>query len=510
MNTKEETNRRIAKNTIMLYIRMFLTMVVGIYTSRVVLNTLGVEDYGVYNVVGGIVSLFVFVNAAMTQSTARFIAYELGTGDKKKLNQVFSSALTAHICIAIFVLLLSETIGVWLLESKLVIPEGRMEAARWVLQLSILSTVLVIVQTPFGAAMNAHEHMGVYAYVEILSSCLKLLIVFLLQVGDYDKLLLYAVLSFLVSIIIMLIYHTYSRIHFDECKFRLNWKLQELLPMLNFSGWTMFGSAAVTAQYQGTSFLLNMFFTTVANAATGIANTVNGIIYGFATNVCIAFEPQIVKNYAKKDWQSFCSLINVSSRFTSILFQMLGVPFLVEIYYVLNLWLGIVPQYTVAFAVVIIAVTYIDVSKRILQDGIRASGHIKWLSISSGFFNLSILMATYIMFHEGWDAVWAYINILIIHVVIVCVDLYLLKREVNAFSVRSVCASYLRSLVVVLMNGAVCISLHHVMEEGFLRLVLVCMASVITSVGCGYIIAMSDYQRALFRGYVISRIKRWI
>ena len=246
MQDTTSNNKRIAKNTIMLYIRMFISMVVGLYTSRVVLATLGVEDYGIYGVVGGVVGMMGFLNASMSGATSRFLTFELGKGDKERLAKTFSSALIVHIAIAIIVFILAETVGLWFLCNKLNIPEGRMEAAHWVYQFSILATMLSITQVPYNATIIAHEKMDVYAYMEILNVTLKLLIVYLLTIGDFDKLKLYAVLTFAVSLIIMMIYRIYCLRHFKESRFHWVWDKTYLTPLLSFSGWSIYGDIAYT------------------------------------------------------------------------------------------------------------------------------------------------------------------------------------------------------------------------------------------------------------------------
>ena len=273
------SNKRIAKNALMLYIRMFISMIVGLYTSRVVLATLGVEDYGIYGVVGGVVSMMGFLNASMSGATSRFLTFELGRGDMKRLADTFSSALIVHIGIAIIVFIVAETVGLWFLCNKLVIPEDRMEAAHWVYQCSILSAMLGITQAPYNASIIAHEKMGVYAYVEILNVTLKLLIVYLLVIGDFDKLKLYAVLVLAVSVLIMLIYRIYCIRMFQETHFHFVWKKDILKPLLSFSGWNLYGNLGNMFQQQGTNFVINFFFGVVMNAAMSVgltvANTVN-------------------------------------------------------------------------------------------------------------------------------------------------------------------------------------------------------------------------------------------
>ena len=305
---KLSNNKRIAKNTIMLYIRMLLSMVVSLYTSRVVLNTLGVEDYGIYGVVGGVVAMFSFLNNTMSGATSRFLTFEMGRGDFKRLKNTFSSALIIHLLIVCAILLLAETIGLWFLANKLVIPVERMGAAHWVYQLSILSMAINVTQVPYNASIIAHEKMDVYAYVEILNVTLKLLIVYLLVIGDFDKLILYAVLTLVVSMTIAFIYRIYCIRNFEECRFEWNWNKNILKGLLSFSTYNLYGNFGSVMNMQGTNFALNHFWGVILNSASGIATTVANVVNSFTSNILVAFRPQITKSYAQGDITTFQNL----------------------------------------------------------------------------------------------------------------------------------------------------------------------------------------------------------
>ena len=330
MASHTENTKRIAKNTLMLYVRMLFGMLVSLYTSRVILNTLGVEDFGINNVVGGVVGMLGFLTASMSGATSRFLTYELGRGDLVRLKETFSSALIIHIGIALVVFVIAETAGLWFFENKLVIPESRMTAAHVVYQLSILSTMLGITQVPYNATIIAHEKMNVYAYVEILNVCLRLLIVYLLVIGDFDKLILYSILTFSVSVLIMSIYWVYCIRHYEETKFHFIWKKDILKPMLSFSGWDLYGNASVTARTQGVSMLLNMFFGPLMNAAAGIATQVQNAVMAFAGNFIVAVRPQIVKQYAAGEYESMFKLLKEAIVLCFTLLSLLSVPLMCE------------------------------------------------------------------------------------------------------------------------------------------------------------------------------------
>jgi len=398
LDTNTSNDKRIAKNTLMLYIRMLLSMVVSLYTSRVVLNTLGVEDYGIYGVVGGVVSMFSFLNASMSGATSRFLTYEMGKGDFQKLKDTFSSALIVHMGIALVVFVLAETVGLWFLTNKLVISESRMYAAHWVYQLSILSMVVGVTQVPYNASIIAHEKMEVYAYVEILNVTLRLLIVYLLVIGDFDKLILYAILTLVVSFVIVLIYRFYCTRRFAESSFHWVWKVEILKPMLSFSGWDLFGNMSFTFKQQGTSFILNIFGGVLLNAANGIAMTVQGVISSFSYNIIQAFRPQIVKAYAMNDLRSMESLLRNACKYSIFMLMLISIPLCFEIRYVMGKWLNMVPEYASEFCQILLLQSIFSIISSCIIVGIHATGDVTKLSLYNGLSNFILLPVLYLFF----------------------------------------------------------------------------------------------------------------
>lgn len=297
-NQTSDNNKRVAKNTLFLYFRMILIMLVTLYTSRVILAQLGIRDYGIYNVVGGVVTMFAFLNNCMTSSTQRFMTFELGCGDMQRLKNVFAASLNIHLAIAVTIVLLAETIGLWFLNTKLVIPAERLLAANWVYQFAILSFCVNIVQVPYNAVLIAHEKMSVYAYISIIEVFLKLGIVYLLTISPFDKLIAYGILLFTVQLLIRCIYQVYCRKHYEESRFRLFWNRELYCQMSGFAGWNLFGSIAWLLRDQGVNIILNMFFGPVINAARGVATQVSGAVMNFISNFQVALNPQITKNYA--------------------------------------------------------------------------------------------------------------------------------------------------------------------------------------------------------------------
>lgn len=430
MEREQSSNRRIAKNTLALYVRMFLTMVVGLYTSRVVLATLGVEDYGVYGVVGGITSMLGFLNASMSGATSRFLTFELGRGDKKRLENTFSSAMIVHMGIAAVVLVLAETVGLWFLCHKLVIPPERMTAAHWVYQLSILSSMLTITQVPYNATIIAHENMNVYAYVEILNSVLKLLIVYLLTIGDFDKLILYAVLMLAVSVMVMMTYRIYCVRHYSESHFHWVWDKAFLTPLLSFSGWNIYAAMCFLGRQQGTNFILNFFGGAVLNAAASLAATADGIITGFAYNVVTAFRPQIIKQYAVGDKRNVEFLLGLALKVSLFLFAVFALPLATNAEMIIRLWLGSVPGHTVAFLRIILLSSAFQVINTVFLVVIQATGYIKSNSKITGTISILNLLPLYLLLRFGIGVDIAYYIVISANMLISVANYYCIRKTV--------------------------------------------------------------------------------
>ena len=429
-----ENTKRLAKNTLALYFRMLLSMVVSLYTSRVVLNTLGVVDYGIYNVVGGIVAMFGFLNASMSGATARFLSFELGKGDFLQLKKTFSSALIIHIGIALIILIIAETFGLWFLNHKLVIPVDRMYAAQWVYQFSILSTLITITQAPYNASIIAHEKMTIYAYVEILNVTLKLLIVYLLVIGNFDKLVLYGFLIFTVSFLIALIYRLYCIRYFGECHFHWIWDVSILKPMLTFSGWDLYGNMCVTFKQQGLNMLLNIFWGPLLNSANGVATSVQGAILGFSSNIIMAAKPQIIKSYAESNIHHMKMLIYRLAKYSCVLMICISVPLIIEMETVLVVWLKNVPSYSVTFCRILLVANCITTINFCLNIGVHATGNVKLLSFLSGSLSLMVPIIAYIFFKIGAQPEWGYIISLILAFVTIFTSFQILKKQVKGFS----------------------------------------------------------------------------
>lgn len=489
-------NKRIAKNTILLYIRMFISVIVGLYTSRVVLNTLGASDYGVYNVVGGIAAMFSFLNTSMSGATSRFLTYEMGKGNNVRLAQTFSSAMMIHIGIALVVFLLAETVGLWFLINKLVIPEGRMTAAHIVFQLSILSMMVTITQVPYNASIIAHEKMDVYAYVELLNVFLKLGIVYLLLIGHFDKLILYASLVFAVSLLIATIYRVYCIRHFQECHIKREFHKGIIKPMLSFSIWDLYGNMSVSFRSQGTTFLLNMFFGTLLNAANGIATNVHGIILGFANNVIMAFRPQIIKEYAANNLKRMSYLIENALKFTLALYLLIAIPLFAEADYVLKLWLKNVPDYTAFFLRVVLICSFFKLGNNILNIAIHATGKIKGVSFISGSIFLLNIPLMYVVMKMGGNAYIAYATLIPIDVATTIIGVFITKRLISQLAIgRVVTKGYLLNVALTAFASVAMLAITMWLHAGFPRLILSSFTSLLLTSFFVYVIMLSKHQR---------------
>lgn len=380
---------------------MVLSMVISLFTSRVVIQTLGVSDYGVYGVVGGIVTMFSFLNGALAGATARYLSVELGGGNKVRLKETFSTALGLHMSIALIVTFICETFGVWFLESKLVMPDERMLAAHWVLQFSILTMIFQVIQVPFNAAIISNEKMGAFAYIEIANSILKLLIVYMLLIGHFDKLILYAALTCLVSLLITSIYVVYCLRRFEECSLKLVWKKELLKPMLTYSGWEFYGNMSLVASSQGINMLLNMFFGTVMNAAFDISTRVRSIIMNLATNFTTAIRPQIYKNYSIQDYDRVFSLMQNGARITFLLMLFFCAPLIIEASYILHLWLGVVPDHADTLLRLSLLWNLIVSMYITMNDVSHATGDVKFQCLTSGTLYAIVLPISYVAFLLG-------------------------------------------------------------------------------------------------------------
>lgn len=420
--SNQSSGKTIAKNTMFLYFRMMFTMLVSLFTSRVVLQKLGVEDYGLYQTVGGIVGFLSFLNSALSTGSSRFLTYELGTGDNDKLKRVFSTTLTIHILLAIVVVVLAETLGLWFLHHKLVVPAERMEAAVWTFHISILTAVFTLTQVPYNASIISHEKMSVFAYMSIYEVSAKLGVVYLLSVGTWDKLKMYSSLLFLVSVSMMVFYRIYCTRHFFETKYDFHLDKKIFREIAGFSGWSLFANLSIALNNQGILILLNIFFAPAIVAARAISIQVNMAVNHFVNNFRTAVNPQIVKRLASGDLEGSKRLLLASTRYSFYLMFILCFPICLTARTLLHLWLSVVPEYTVVFLQLIVVESIFHVFDSSFYTALYAVGRLRENALVSPMLMFLRFAIIYILFKAGCSPValsWAgMINYMILGLVI--------------------------------------------------------------------------------------------
>lgn len=423
--------KRMAKNAAMLYFRMLLTMAVTLYTSRVVLQTLGVDDFGIYSVVAGFVTMLGFLNSAMSSATQRFLAFELGKEGQKDVRGIFSMSMNIHILIAFVVLLLGETIGLWFVQNKMTIPADRLDAATWVFHLALLSFMVTIVSVPYNALIIAHERMSVFAWVSIIDVTLKLIIVFMLGLLGMDKLILYGLLSLAVVFIVFMIYRGYCKVKFTDAGFRFYWDQKLFKIMLSYTGWNLWGNIAAVMSGQGVNVMLNIFFGPTVNAARAIAMQISAALNSFVQNLQVAVNPQIIKSYAAQDMAYMHRLVCYGAKYNFFVLLLLSLPVLNNTELILSVWLGDVPQDTVIFTKLIICTILIDSLSPSLMTAAQATGRIKLYQFVVGGILLINVPVSYIVLKMGGAAHTVFYVAIGLSVLALIARVYLISSLVN-------------------------------------------------------------------------------
>ena len=454
MTDTSANNKRIAKNTLLLYFRMLFMMAVSLYTSRVVLNALGVEDFGIYNVVGGVVAMFSMLSGSLSAAITRFITYELGKGNQENLKKIFSSSVTIQIGLAILIIVVAEAIGVWFLNMKMNIPDVRITAANWVFQFSILTFAVNLISVPYNASIIAHERMSAFAYISILEAIGKLAIVFLIVISPMDKLIFYAILMCAVALIVRLAYGVYCKRHFEECTYHFIFDRDLLKHMFGFAGWNFIGATSAVLRDQGGNVVINLFCGPAANAARGIAFQVNNAISGFVTNFMTALNPQITKSYAAGDRKYMMTLIFQGARLSFYMLLLLSLPVLINTHYILGLWLKIVPDHAVLFVQLVLVFAMSESISNPLITAMLATGRIRNYQLVVGGLQMINLPVSYILLRiEMFPEV-----VLVVAIVIsqCCLAARLLMlREMIGLSVRKYMKKVYVNVLVVTVIAAV-------------------------------------------------------
>ncbi len=475
-------------------------MVVQLYTMRVVLNALGVEDYGIYNVVAGVVVLFNFLTVTMSGATSRFLTYEMGVGNQVRIEETFRTALFLHICIAVALIVIAETVGLWFVCNKLVIPESRKVAAEIVYQISIITIAIKTIQVPFNASIIANERMDIYAKVEIANVIITLGGVFLLQTWSGDRLIFYALLLTVIALATTLFYSVFCIYKFRECSWNIHYSKRMVKELVAFSGWDLYGNFCVTARIQGINIILNMFFGPMVNAATAVSSSVQTAIISFGSNVITAFRPQIIKRYAAKEYAEMENLVGYALKFSLLLFAIIAVPIFIEMPFVLKLWLKTPPEYAISLTRISLIAGLVSFATSVLNILIHATGDIKWLSFISGTIFLMILPISYFALHVWKVPETAYVVTLILVTLNVCVALVIVKKQLPTFGVRKlILKSLLPTFLVIISAFIACTFISTLVRDGLLQVVTNVLIS--TTVICSLSI-MFLIPRAILRAYL--------
>lgn len=501
-----DNNKRIAKNTLLLYFRMLLMMFVTLFTSRVVLDKLGVTDYGIYNVVGGVVAMLGFLNSSMSNAVQRYLSFEIGKNNEAGVNRIFNVSLFAHVGIAVFVFVVMEIVGVWYLNTHMNIPAERMDAANWVLQCSIFATLFTIVQVPYNAIIISKEQMGIYAYISILEVVLKLLVVYMLAIGNFDKLKLYSVLIMVVTIGIVMIYRFYCTRKYKEAKFKFikDWNL--LKQIVGFASWNMLGELAWVFTGQGVNIILNSFFGPVVNAARGLAEQVNGAVNRFVANFQTAVNPQLIKNYASDQLGEMKTLLFRSTRFSYYLLLALSLPIILKMDFILHLWLKEVPDYTTGFCQLVLVSSLVSTLSNLLAQVARAYGKIRNYQIIVSIFLFLNFPLSYIVLKFGGSP----LSTMFVNIGINAMLLFVRLRLTNRM-IQMTYGSFIRNvlfpvIIVTAVALVIPLTIYFMLDNSIISFIIVCLVSFVSVGVSTYALGMNANERL----YILAAISKII
>lgn len=504
----KENNKRIAKNTLLLYFRMFFTMMVSLYTSRVVLNTLGVDDYGIYNVVGGVVAMFTIISGSLSSAISRFITFELGRNNTKKLKIIFSTSVNIQIILALGICVLAEIGGVWFLNYKMNIPADRMVAANWVLQCSIVTFMVNLISIPYNATIIAHERMKAFAYVSILEVGLKLIVVFTLYISLFDKLITYALLLLLVAIIVRLVYGYYCKKNFAECVYHFIIDKKQLKEMISFAGWNFIGTSSFVLRDQGVNVVINIFCGPVVNAARGISFQVNTAIQGFVTNFMTALNPQITKSYALGEHSYMMTLIFQGARLSFYMLLLLSMPVMIETETILTFWLKIVPEHTNNFVRLILIFAMCESVSTPLITAMMATGRVRNYQIVVGGLQMINFPVSYLLLQQG---VFPEVTIIVAIVISQCcliARLWMLKSMIGLPIIQYLKTVYFNVVVVSLISSLLPVAIYQQMSMSIFRFVIVGTVSIVSTLCTIYFVGCNRKERLFINQKVFFYIKR--
>ena len=503
-------NSRIAKNTIMLYIRMLAVMAVSLYTSRIILQNLGVSDFGLYNVVGGVATMFVFLNGAMSSVTQRYLSIEIGRGDNEQLKKNFNVSFVIHVLIGIVVVLLCEAIGLWFINHKMQIPLGREKAVFWTFQISMIMTFLSMISVPFNALLISREKMGMFAYISIFDVLLKLFIAYVISLVSYDKLVFYAVLMALSQLVVLVIYVAYCKIKFKECRFCF-YKFDLLYKeMIAFASWGLLGhfSTIITTSIQ--DMMLNAFFSPVINAARGVAIRVSSAITGFSKNFQLAVEPQITISFAQGRLDRTFSLINNSSRFSLYLLYLLSLPVVICADEILNIWLVEVPDYTAPFIKLVLLNNLIVSTANALNMAIRANGKIKYPEIVGGIVLVLNLPLSLLFLKMGYSPLCVFIVTISCSLLAQVVRIYYAHRYLNLPVRNYVTRVFILPTIVMVISAVIPLLVNLYLEDcgNLVRVIIITICSSISILSFVYLLGINREEKKLLLSVINTKLKK--
>ena len=495
MSNQSANNKRIAKNTLMLYVRTLFVMVISLYTSRVVLQVLGVEDYGVYQVVGGLVAMFSVISSSLSSAISRFITFEIGRGDMERLKRIFSTSIIIQLCLCVIVALAVEIGGLWFMHTEMQIPAGRLDAAEWVLHCSVLTFCLNLLSIPYNACIIAHEHMKAFAYVSVVEAVLKLGILFLIAYSPIDSLVTYAILLTLVAALIRLAYTVYCHKHFEETKTRLIFDKSIFKEMFGFSGWSFFNNTSFILNNQGVSMLMNVFFGVTVNAARGIAIQVESAVLQFVNNFTTALNPQITKSYANGDLDSMYKLVCRGAKFSFFSMLILSLPIILEANQILSIWLTKVPEHTVIFVQLSMIMGMCDCIGTTGYTACMATGKLKRYSLTLTPLIVLEFPLSWLLFYYGASVESSYYLYILIKLLVLFVRMYLMQRMIGLNCLMYIKGVFFPIVLTTLFSIILPILIIIFMDEDILRFFILLIVSAISVIVSVLFLGMTRIER---------------
>lgn len=506
MTDTTQNNKRIAKNTMMLYIRMFIMLAVGLYTSRVVLHVLGASDYGIYNIIGGIVVLFSFFNNALKIPTQRFLNFNLGKKDIDSVHRVFCMSMNAYFILSFIFFVLAETIGLWFVITQLNIPTNRSNAALWAYQFSVITFIVNLLRIPYNATIIAYERMDFYAYVSLIEVILKLAVVYLLYITPYDKLIIYALLYTIIPIMMNITYKIYCNKKFAITRYKPIWDSKIFRSLFGFSGWSLFGSIANMSAQQGINILVNIFYGVTVNAAVGIANQVTTNVYQFISNFQTAFQPQIVKTYAANEKENFYGLIFRSAKFSYYMMFLLALPIILTTQDILEIWLVEVPEYTAIFCQLILGFLIIECVAAPLWMAVQATGNIKRYQILMAICIFMNFPLTYIVFKIGMPVYYAWIIRIFVNLITISVRCMYMKKYLD-FPIYIFFEKVIRPIFIVsIISIPIPFLISTTIASGIKNIITVTIGSILISLFFIYILGLNVNEKKFINDILLHKI----